>query len=154
MRTQKSVQRKLRLPGASSISSKNNIEVLDALVLRQLVNEKLKPISILVGTKEYKIPKNEIKQCLEAFLEALDLKSAQRDGNLLTTQEAANLLGVSRPYVIKLIENNQLKSFTVGTHRRILEGDALALRKKMRNEQNEALEALAVETESLGLEFK
>ena len=36
----------------------------------------------------------------------------------------------------------------------LLEVDALAFRQKMRNEKNEALDALAKETESLGLEFK
>jgi excisionase family DNA binding protein len=106
------------------------------------------------GNEEYQIPKSEQKLFVEAFLETMDLKDAQKSGAVLSTQEVADLLNVSRPFVVKLIETQQLKSFNVGSHRRVLEVDALAFRQKMRNEKNVALDTLAKETEKLGLEFK
>ena len=43
----------------------------------------------------------------------------------LTTQEAADLLNVSRPFLIKLIEQNELSCTYTGTHRRLSLGEVL-----------------------------
>lgn len=63
-------------------------------------------------------------------------------GHALTTQEAAAYLNVSRPYVIKLIDEGKLTCHKVGRHRRI-EFDVLATyRKAMKQDAAEALQAL------------
>lgn len=134
--------------------AKRGVKVLDFLELKKLLAQTGKRISILLGNEEIQMPKNEQRLFVEAVLETIDLKGAQKSGSVLSTQEVADLLNVSRPFVVKLIETHQLKSFNVGTHRRVLEVDALAFRQKMRNEKNEALDALGKETEGLGLEFK
>ena len=87
-------------------------------------------------------------------LQKSNLKSELNTDAALSTQEVAELLNVSRPFVVKLIETHKLKSFKVGSHRRVLEVDALAFRQKMKREKDEALNALADETDRLGLEFK
>ncbi len=59
---------------------------------------------------------------------------------LLTTQQAADLLGVSRPTVIKLIENGQLAAITPGISRRMIKlDDALACKKQRRENQLRAI---------------
>ena len=63
----------------------------------------------------------------------------------LTTQQAADLLGVSRPTVVKLLNEDKIPFERVGTHRRILLRDLLSYRKQRRDEQYAALEAMSAE---------
>jgi excisionase family DNA binding protein len=69
----------------------------------------------------------------------------------LTTMEAAHLLNVSRPFVIKEIEAGRLKHSKVGTHRRIAYEDLAAYRASMQQRQDKALQDLADEAQELGL---
>lgn len=61
----------------------------------------------------------------------------------LTTQMAADLLGVSRPFVIKLIDENRLPHHMAGTHRRILFKDLMAYKRAMDAARDTALQELA-----------
>lgn len=71
----------------------------------------------------------------------------------LTTVEAAHFLNVSRPFVIKEIEQGRLKHHKVGTHRRIAYEDLTAYKNAMRNGQRKALQALADDAQELGLGY-
>lgn len=61
----------------------------------------------------------------------------------LTTQEAANLLNVSRPHLIKLLENNEIPFTRTGTHRRIRFDDLMTYKKRRREQSKRALDELA-----------
>jgi excisionase family DNA binding protein len=69
----------------------------------------------------------------------------------LTTQEAADLLGVSRPTLIKLLEDGRIPFEQPGRHRRIRLDDLLAYRDRRRNERSKALDELVQQTDALGL---
>lgn len=69
----------------------------------------------------------------------------------LTTVEAAELLNVSRPFLIKQLEAGALPHRMVGTHRRLRLADVLAYRDRMDEQADRALVAMAVEAEELGL---
>lgn len=60
----------------------------------------------------------------------------------LTTQQAAELLGVSRPTVIRLLDTGALPFERIGTHRKLLLRDVIAFRERRRMQQYEALAAL------------
>jgi excisionase family DNA binding protein len=69
----------------------------------------------------------------------------------LTTQEAADLLGISRPTLIKLLEDGKIPFEQPGRHRRIRLDDLLAYRDRHRTERSKALDELVQQTEALGL---
>jgi len=69
----------------------------------------------------------------------------------LTTVEAAEILNVSRPFLIKQIDAGVLPHHMVGTHRRLRLADVLAYRDRVDAEAEDALGAMTAEAEDLGL---
>lgn len=57
----------------------------------------------------------------------------------VTTQKAAEILGCSRPYLVKLLEDGAIDFVKVGKHRRIRFEDVLVYKAKMKQEQKKNL---------------
>ena len=68
----------------------------------------------------------------------------------LTTKQAAEMLGVSRPYLIARLEAGELEYRKVGRHRRIRLEDVLVYKETMRQSRRAALDALVEQSEALG----
>ena len=71
----------------------------------------------------------------------------------MTTVEAANFLNVSRPFVIKEIEEGRLPHRKVGSHRRVAFSDLLKYAEAMHASQCQALQRLADNAAELGLDY-
>ena len=69
----------------------------------------------------------------------------------LTTQEAADELGISRPTLVKLLEEGKIPFETPGRHRRIRLVDLLAYQAVRRSHRRSALRDLAHDAQDLGL---
>ena len=69
----------------------------------------------------------------------------------LTTQEAADILDVSRPYLIKLLETGKIPFVKVGTHRRIRANDLMSFKVQLEHEQDEVIAEMARLSQELGL---
>ena len=67
----------------------------------------------------------------------------------LTTQQAADLLNVSRPFLIKLIEEGELACRKVGRHRRLRAQDVFAYKAHMREGRKAALQGVADASEGM-----
>ena len=85
----------------------------------------------------------------ETLLDLLSLVSTGRGVHMipveaeLTTQEAADMLNVSRPFLIKLLEKGDIPFATVGRHRRVQAEDLLAYMAKRDQARSDALSELA-----------
>lgn len=69
----------------------------------------------------------------------------------VTTQKASELLGCSRPHVVKLLENGKIPYTKVGRHRRVKFEDIMNYKKKMKSIQKELLIDIMKSDEDLGL---
>ena len=99
---------------------------------------------------------------LEAFRVLVAVAEAMRKGKaitvapidqLLTTQEAADFLGISRPTLVKLLESGQIdfERPGAGRHRRVRLQDLLEYRDRRRVERKAALDAMTREAVESGL---
>lgn len=132
------------------------------VALRALGKLKPKKAGRTVEVRPMSGPDVAISLPLDAFRVLLEVLGQMANGNAvtivpvhaeLTTQQAAEMLNVSRPFLIALLEEGKIPFRKVGTHRRILAKDLLAYREQDQIARREALRALTEEAESLGLGY-
>lgn len=91
-----------------------------------------------------------LREVVSAMAEGQAVTIAPQD-TTLTTQQAADLLGISRPTLVKLLDNGELAYTKPGRHRRLRLSDVLAYRERVRGDREHALDELAQQSDELGL---
>jgi excisionase family DNA binding protein len=110
-----------------------------------------KDLSVTIQARQVRIPAAMVPALIEAARlvsegHAIDVVSADEE---VSAQEAADLLKVSRPYLLNLVKKGVLPCRMVGAHHRIPMGAVIAY-KRGQEPRRRSLEALSAETQDLG----
>lgn len=121
--------------------------------------ESMTPVRVLVIDAELETP---IELPTGAVRLLLNILEAMGDGYgvtmmpvgaELTTSQAAGILNVSRPYIVKLVEEGELPHHKVGKHRRLKLEDVVAYKSATKKRSQDLLGELIDEAQELGMGY-
>lgn len=122
-------------------------------LLASLMNEPQSPALVGENGERLELPHSIyqfLRQIINGMREGRPMLLVP-ENEVLTTQAAANILGVSRPHFVSLLENGEIPHHTVGSHRRVHFGDVTAYGKKRDAARHEALDNLTKKISEAGL---
>ncbi|MBD2514938.1 helix-turn-helix domain-containing protein [Nostoc sp. FACHB-973] len=137
---------------------------LDSVISPQLEAESIKELERILSVKDFQaklvgangeqiIIPDSIYQVLLQVVQAMASGKAisiipqQQE---LTTQQAAEFLNVSRPYLIKLLEQGEIPHIKVGSHRRVRFDDLMKYKQQRDTERSKFLDQLIAESQEMG----
>jgi excisionase family DNA binding protein len=91
-----------------------------------------------------------LREVVETLSQGMAISIAPHN-TMLTTQEAADLLGVSRPTLVRLLTDGEIPYTMRGRHRRVMLRDVLDYQEHTRRERSRALDAMAADAEDGGI---
>jgi excisionase family DNA binding protein len=107
------------------------------------------------GNQELEISEKAVNLLTDLLKEAVGSVTLGKmeSQKYISTQQAAEFLQVSRPYVVKLIEEGKLPHKKVGTHRRLLLEDVEKYKAKIEKKRKKQLDFLAKQAQDLNLGY-
>jgi excisionase family DNA binding protein len=124
------------------ISETEEVQVAE---LRRYVSDSRAALIHPDGLHRIELPDRLYKILLRIIQDLVDGKavSVTLAAQELTTQEAANFLGVSRQFLVRLLDEGKIPFHRVGTHRRVYLRDLIAFRKERDRRRHDAIEEMA-----------
>lgn len=118
----------------------------------------IKSIEISVAdneTRSFEIPGKAFEhlgEILQAMAEGKTVSVIYNEEEL-TTQEAADILNISRPHLVKLLESGEIPFTKVGKHRRVRFEDLNAYKKKRQRNRQDHLKEMAKQAQELDMGY-
>lgn len=112
-------------------------------------------VSISGTAEEIRLPPSAAKLLIDGLAELAkghDVRLLPVHAEL-TTQEAADLLNLSRQYVVRLLDDGKIPSHKVGTHRRVRVADVMAYKQTLGADRLDALKKLVAEAQELDMGY-
>ena len=121
-------------------------------------NDRLNMKIILNGneTEDLILPGSAVNMLLEVLTEmskgnAMTLMPIDTE---LSTQQATEILNVSRPYLVNLLEQGEIAFRKVGTHRRVMAKDVFEYKQRIDSERLQALNELTSQAQEHGMGYE
>jgi excisionase family DNA binding protein len=114
-------------------------------------------VQLRIAKKNVDVPEHAVPLIAEmmAKMGAGECVEVRTIHDTLSTTEAADILNVSRPYVVKLLDQGMIPFVaTEGNHRRIKRSDLLEFKRRKDAERRKAADELAAEGQRLNREHK
>ena len=107
------------------------------------------------GEERFRIPMAAIKVLNEVLNQMAqgNAFALMPVGYMLTTQQAADLMNVSRPYLVKLLEGGEIPFTKAGRHRRVKHEDLVAYMQQVDLDSRKAVEALTKQGQELKMGY-
>jgi excisionase family DNA binding protein len=111
-------------------------------------------IRVIDGKEEIKVPVSALRMLVEilAHMAQGDAVTLVPFHAELTTQQAADILNVSRPFLVKMLDEGKLPFRHVGTRRRVLYKDLMDFIRQQKEKQQATLAELSLQAQELGLD--
>ena len=117
------------------------------LTLRVRDHDQEKPIQLPAGAVKL------LMHVLEAMAAGRGITLIPENAEL-TTVQAADVLNVSRPFLIKLLDENAIPHRKVGKHRRVRMEDVMAYKEAIDREREKVLDQLTREAQEQDLGYR
>lgn len=121
---------------------------------------KMAPLTVQVRDADHEEPIELPAGAVSLLMEVLEAMASGRGVTLipenaeLTTVQAADILNVSRPFLIKLLEESVIPYRLVGKHRRIRMDDVIAYKERIDRDREATLDRLVEEAQREGMGYE
>lgn len=120
----------------------------------QMVQGEVRPVLLTSSGDVFELPK-ALNDLFVSVIQAMRQKQAvflMHEDEAFTTQAAANFLGVSRQFFVRLLDDGRIPHHYVGTHRRVFYKDLVVFQRERSKVRRAALDKMTEDVVAAGLD--